>query len=68
MMTSDTAALDAGALQRRLDGDLAEFMRRQVGESAVEAPTGVRAAPTMTMSSCINTPTGGSTIPAPART
>ena len=37
MMTSDTfGALDAGALERLLDGDLAQFVGRQTGECPVE--------------------------------
>ena len=32
----DAAAFDAGALQRRLNRDLAELMRRQIGEGPVE--------------------------------
>ena len=36
-MTSETsAALDAGALERLLDGDLAQFVGRQAGKRAVE--------------------------------
>ena len=36
-MTSDTcAALDAGALERLGDGDLAQLMGRQAGERPVE--------------------------------
>ena len=32
----DLLAFDTGPLQRRLDGDLAQFVRRQIGESAVK--------------------------------
>ena len=36
MTSATSAALDAGALERRLDRDLAELVGRQVGEGAVE--------------------------------
>ncbi|MGY3536517.1 hypothetical protein ACVIIY_000737 [Bradyrhizobium sp. USDA 4515] len=36
----DLTALDAGTLQRRLDGDGPEVMGRRGGESAVEATDG----------------------------
>ena len=36
MITSETACRRSGALQRRLDRDLAQFMGRQVAQSAVE--------------------------------
>ena len=40
-----------GPLERVLDRDLAEFMGRQASNAPLNAPTGVRAALTMTISS-----------------
>jgi len=44
---------DAGARHGRLDRGGAEIVRGQAREIAMNAPMGVRAAPTMTMGSCM---------------
>ena len=52
MMTSETRPPSTPArFERLLDRHLAELMRRQLPKAPLKEPTGVRAAPTMTMSS-----------------